>query len=268
MISGYGFHTQIFNAAHVHVGNMARAIRRTGWKLGCLTSLSCQIVTTHYDEVVASSRSQESPRSACAGVTSLIDPECFAASRRYWRLSGVFEQFVGVCPHHCRTGNPGPHTPEVQWGGRLTASASRCYPRRHELSSPIGILFQPNRAPPSTFGRQCHHQCTVGSRRTAPAQLADGASGGLGCGSLAQLTLPGLAPRSLLVQLRQRWLETTDSTRRNAFLNPLRHGYQHPPGLCPPEPQVAQADVLCSGTSAAAPSRYSARLWVDFGSKG
>lgn len=131
---------------------MARAIRRTGWMLGCLTSLSCQIVTAHYDEVVASSRSQESPRSACAGVTSLIDPECFAASRGYWRLSGVFEQFVGVCPHHCRTGNPGPHTPEVQWGGRLTASASRCYPRRHELSShPLGSFFSRtvHRRPPS-----------------------------------------------------------------------------------------------------------------------
>ena len=61
-------------------------------------------------------------RSACAGVTSLIDPECFAASHGYWRLSGVFQQSVGVCPHHCRTENPGPHTPEVQWGGRLTAS--------------------------------------------------------------------------------------------------------------------------------------------------
>ena len=193
---------------------MARAIRRTGWMLGCLTSLSCQIVTAHYDEVVASSRSQESPRSACAGVTSLIDPECFAASRGYWRLSGGFEQFVGVCPHHSRTGNPGPHTPEVMgWPAhciclQMLPTAARA------VITPIGILFQPNRAPPSTFGRQCHHQCTVGSRRTAPAQLADGASGGLGCGSLAQLTLPGLAPRSLLVQLRQRWLETTDSTRR------------------------------------------------------
>lgn len=133
-------------------------------------------------------------------------------------------------------------------------------PAARAVITPIGILFQPNRAPPSTFGRQCHHQCTVGSRRTAPAQLADGASGGLGCGSLAQLTLPGLAPRSLLVQLRQRWLETTDSTRRgNAFLNPVRHGYQHPPGLCPPEPQAGQAAVIGSGTSAAAPSRYSAR---------
>ena len=131
-------------------------------------------------------------------------------------------------------------------------------PAARAVITPIGILFQPNRAPPSTFGRQCHHQCMVGSRRTAPAQLADGASGGLGCGSLAQLTLPGLAPRSLLVQLRQRWLETTDSTRRgNAFLNPVRHGYQHPPGLCPPEPQAGQAAVIGSGTSAAAPSRYS-----------
>jgi len=86
-------------------------VRRTGWKLGCLTSF--QIVTAHYDEVVASSRSQESLRSACAGV--MIGSyshhrsrvlECFAASCGYWRLIGGFEQFVGVTPRRCRRAAP------------------------------------------------------------------------------------------------------------------------------------------------------------------
>jgi len=40
-----------------------------------------------YDEVVASSRFQESLRSACAGVTPLIDPECFIRER---------ERFIGI----------------------------------------------------------------------------------------------------------------------------------------------------------------------------
>ena len=125
-------------------------IRRTGWKLGCLTSLSVQIFTTHHDVVVASFRSQGSPRCNGAGVTPLTDPECLAASRGYWRPDGVFEQFGGVSPHRCRTGYLGPHTP--QGGGRLNASASRCYPQRHELSSyPSESFFSQteHRRPPS-----------------------------------------------------------------------------------------------------------------------
>ena len=157
---------------------VARAIRRTGWKLGCLTSLSSQIVTAHYDEVVASSRSQESLRSACAGVTPLIDPECFAASRGYWRLSGVFEQFDGVSPHHCRTRNPGPRTPQRRRPAQCIC-LQMLPPAARAVIIPIGILFQPNLALPSTFGRQCRHQCAVGSRRTAPADSVDGASGAL-----------------------------------------------------------------------------------------
>ena len=44
----------------------------------------------------------------------------------------------------------------------------------------------------------------------SPGGLGGRCLGGLGCDSLAQLTFPGLAPRSLLVQLQRRWLESTD----------------------------------------------------------
>ena len=40
---------------------------------------------------------------------------------------------------------------------------------------------------------------------------------------------------------------------------PVAAGYQHLPGLWPPEPQAAEAAVSGPGTSAAAPGRYSAR---------
>ena len=52
-------------------------------------------------------------------------------------------------------------------------------PAARAVIIPIGILFQPNLALPSTFGRQCRHQCAVGSRWTAPADSVDGASGAL-----------------------------------------------------------------------------------------
>ena len=40
---------------------------------------------------------------------------------------------------------------------------------------------------------------------------------------------------------------------------PVAVGYQHLPGLWPPEPQAAEAAFSGPGTSAAAPGRYSAR---------
>ena len=92
----------------------------------------------------------------------------------------------------------------------------------------------------------------------SPGGLGGRCLGGLGCDSLAQLTFPGLAPRSLLVQLQRCWLESTDPACRGNAEDPSA-GYRHLPGLWPPEPQAAEAAVSGPGTSAAAPGRYSAR---------
>ena len=91
----------------------------------------------------------------------------------------------------------------------------------------------------------------------SPGGLGGRCLGGLGCDSLAQLTFPGLAPRSLLVQLQRCWLESTDPAC--CAEDPWRRATNTFQGFGPPEPQAAEAAFSGPGTSAAAPGRYSAR---------
>jgi len=74
-----------------------------------------------------------------------------------WRPGRVFEQFVGVSPHRCTTRNLGPRNPLAPpGGGRLNASASRCYHQRHDFVTAKTL----HRRLITAFGSA---PCTVGS---------------------------------------------------------------------------------------------------------
>merc|ERR1719352_1508444 len=135
----------------------------------------------------------------------------------------------------------------LKGGGRLNASASRCYPRRHELSSyPLGSFFSRTLhcRPPSADNVATRARLDPAGQ---PRRTRGRCLGGLGCDSLAQLTFPGLAPRSLLVQLQRCWLESTDPACRGNAEDPSRRatntsqGFGHQSLRQPRPPSVALA---------------------------
>lgn len=102
----------------------------------------------------------------------------------------------------------------------------------------------------------------------SPGGLGGRCLGGLGCDSLAQLTFPGLAPRSLLVQLQRCWLESTDPACRGNAEDPSRRatntsqgcGHQSLRQPRPPSVALAPAPLPQAVTPPAHPNGPSAPL--------
>jgi len=184
-------------------------IHRTGWRLGCLTvtSVSSQIATLSCVSRFRRAGLQDphrwlrqKPYIPKQELLRHKTPWPCGSTRRYCGPCRVFEQFGDVNPHCCRTGNLGLPLPErVASSLRLPPDAPGPPAARAVTHPDIGALFQPGAAiavcvRPAVPPPMPRPDARNLPSRTAPAHIADSASGGQVGGGLAQPLPPRVDP--------------------------------------------------------------------------